>query len=251
MPVRGFGAKKVVFSGMRTPASAAARIWSTVTGRSSTAASTVPLYDVRGDRRRVVAIAELGVLEHRHNAGVEARRVDRPNCLRHLGEARRELGARHQQGQPLAVDETERTFLLHGAFEGDDPLAVVGTGRTCVEPAGETLPEVDVGDAGDHPVDRLHPELLGRKLHDERHDRAGAGIFSDRGGSLRCIRRCGLEAMVAVGEHQRCVRDRGGDRVEARGGIDPEQLVQHAVAVARHRRRLVSDREQIGQALAE
>ena len=30
MPVRGLGAKNVVFSGMRTPAAAAARIWSTV-----------------------------------------------------------------------------------------------------------------------------------------------------------------------------------------------------------------------------
>ena len=42
MPVRGFGAKNVVFSGMRRSAAAAARMVSTVTGRSSTAASASP-----------------------------------------------------------------------------------------------------------------------------------------------------------------------------------------------------------------
>ena len=41
-PVRGFGAKNVVFCGMRTRASAAARIWATVTGGSRIAASTSP-----------------------------------------------------------------------------------------------------------------------------------------------------------------------------------------------------------------
>ena len=42
IPVRGFGAKNVVFSGMRRSAAAAARIVSTVTGRRSTAASALP-----------------------------------------------------------------------------------------------------------------------------------------------------------------------------------------------------------------
>jgi hypothetical protein len=40
--VRGFGEKNVVFSGMRTPANAAARVWATVTGRNKTAASAAP-----------------------------------------------------------------------------------------------------------------------------------------------------------------------------------------------------------------
>ena len=53
MPVRGFGAKNVVFCGMRSPAAAAARISSTVTGRRSTAASALPFADLR--RRRVAA----------------------------------------------------------------------------------------------------------------------------------------------------------------------------------------------------
>ena len=41
-PVRGFGEKNVVFSGMRTPAKAAARICATVTGRNKTAVSASP-----------------------------------------------------------------------------------------------------------------------------------------------------------------------------------------------------------------
>ena len=54
MPVRGLGAKNVVFSGMRTPATAAARMVATLTGRSRTAASAVPFVDLarRRSRRR-------------------------------------------------------------------------------------------------------------------------------------------------------------------------------------------------------
>jgi len=42
MPVRGLGQKKVVFGGIRTPPWLIAAIWSTVAGRSRTAADAVP-----------------------------------------------------------------------------------------------------------------------------------------------------------------------------------------------------------------
>ena len=42
MPVAGFGAKNVVFGGMRSPPWAMAWIWATVAGRMSTAAWARP-----------------------------------------------------------------------------------------------------------------------------------------------------------------------------------------------------------------
>ena len=59
------------------------------------------------------------------------------------------------------------------------------------------------------PVDGADAELLGCELHDEGHDRSRPGVV---GAPLVAVGARGLEAVVAVGQHEARTRDRRLDR---------------------------------------
>ena len=138
MPVRGFGAKNVVFSGMRRPAAAAARIVSTVTGRSRTAASASPLSTSAATVARVVAVGERRRRraggEH---AGVEARRVDvaqlarAARAMRGLELGGRERAARARRGRRGRARRSSRMAprARRRPRARSAPAACTGTGR--------------------------------------------------------------------------------------------------------------------------
>ena len=75
-----------------------------------------------------------------------------------------------------------------------------------------------------------------------------ARVFDVVGVAFRRVGRCGLEAVVTVGEHERGARDRARDGVDAIRGLEPEQLVDHAVVVTRGGQRLGVGAEQTRQA---
>ena len=128
MPVRGFGAKNVVFSGMRTPAAAAARIVSTSTGRRSTAACGLTLLDRRRHGRGIVAVAEGDAGHRREHAGFEPCRVDAAQRRGQLGDEVVERRRRHEQRQAVGVDEAERALAPHRGLERGDARRLVGAG---------------------------------------------------------------------------------------------------------------------------
>ena len=123
IPVRGFGAKNVVFCGIRTPASAAARIWSTVTARSRIAGVDRALVDVRRGRRRVVAIGHLGVTQTR---GARRRRsVRRRRRESTSGRSFRRSpssGRGTRSARPSVSTRPERAGARHVVFERGAPL---------------------------------------------------------------------------------------------------------------------------------
>ena len=177
IPVRGLGAKNVVFSGMRRPAAAAARIVSTVTGRSSTAASALPFATCAATRDRVVAVGERDA-RHAPAATPTSKRAE---STRAAPPARRACGHRAGGGgtrsaRPVAVDETQAAFGVHGRFQRGHPLGNVGARVAHLERGVQPGAQVDPGDAGEQPVDGAHVQLLGGQLDDQRHDRVGARV---------------------------------------------------------------------------
>ncbi len=112
--------------------------------------------------------------------------------------------------------------------------AIGRSGRRQIDEAAECAGEVEaVGEAGQHPVDGAHGELITGQLHDQGHDEVEGrrGVPGVRP-SFASVGQCRLEAVMAVGDHQRSRRHRGregpGDR---RIGNRP-QLVHHAVVIA-------------------
>ena len=123
MPVRGLGAKNVVFCGMRRSAAAAARICSTRDRAQQDRGVGVALLDQRGDGLRVVAVGERHAGHRGQHAGVEPRpsrrRAARPGAR---SSAQLELGGGHEQREPVAVDEAEAAAVAHRDLERGDAL---------------------------------------------------------------------------------------------------------------------------------
>ena len=140
MPVRGFGAKNVVFCGIRTPASAAARIWSTVTGAQQDRGVGGALVDVRRGRRGVVAVGHVGVTRARGARRRRSGRRRRRGSTRGARvEAAAELGARHEQREAVGVDEAERAVRGHRRARARPRFGHVGAGGPDVEARGEAV----------------------------------------------------------------------------------------------------------------
>ena len=200
MPVRGFGAKNVVFSGMRTPAAAAARIVSTSTGRRSTAGLGLTLLDRRRHGGGVVAVPEGDPGHRREHAGFEPRRVDaaqRRGSARRRGRrarpsARATPGRRRRRGRarPRAASPPRAR---------PRPPPRWGRRRVPRRPGASASRSRTEPRSCKQPVDGAHAELLGCELHDQGHDRSRPGVV---GAPLVAVGARGLEAVMAVGQHE-------------------------------------------------
>ena len=91
--------------------------------------------------------------------------------------------------------------------------------------------EVDGADAAQQAVDGPHAEPPGGELHDQRHDRVGAGIVDALGPALGAVVVGGLEPVVTVGQHDAGAGDRVADGGEVVGIGDAPQGVVEAVLV--------------------
>ena len=204
MPVRGFGLKNVVFCGMRARSTAAARVWATVTGEQRIAALALPLstaaavaaaswrycHDAPGSRGTT-------------RASTSAASVAATAGCSPASAAGAHLRAGDREREAASVDEAEPALRAHAVGERVD---VLGRDRSRVgdrERVGERGPEVDARGQVDEAVDRLDPQLVVDELHDEAHDRRRAGIVDPLRAALGAVVQRGLEAVMAVGQHER------------------------------------------------
>ena len=174
--MRGFGAKNVVFCGMRTRASAAARIWGTVTGGSRIAASTSPRGDHRRNRGGVVAVRDVVGRERVARHGLEPRGRDVDEHRLELGAGGVERrGVGHEPGHALGVHQAHAAPGAEPLDEGRDRLGGVRRGVEDAAVRADVESEPGGGsDAVEQAVDRLDPELVLGELHDEAQDRVVA-----------------------------------------------------------------------------
>ena len=194
MPVRGLGAKNVVFSGMRRSAAAAARIVSTVDRAQQHRGVGVALRrPAAATVARVVAVGE----RHARRPRAARRRRSAPSRRRAARRGARRGAASssargHEQREPVAVDEPERRRRRASRLERGDAVGHVGAGVAHDERAAERgRAGRRRADAAEQPVDGAHAELVGGELDDQRHDRVGAGVVDARGAALargRCTR---------------------------------------------------------------
>src|SRR5260221_12716615 len=99
-------------------------------------------------------------------------------------------------------------------------------------------------------VDRFDAELIVGQLDDDRYDRLGARIGLAAAAPLVAIGERRLEAVVAVGEHERIRTYCVADRLLGCGVVDRVQRVARAVftgALADERRRVDGPGEALGQ----
>ena len=229
--------------------SAAARIWSTVTPRSSTAASASPVDDRRRDRGRIAAVGEGRAVERGPDGRVEPRGVDVAQRLGgRLRGASASAGPRREERDTVGVDEAE-------AVVGAPSRRRAGRHRRA-SPARRARTDAQrpraaaAGPRGaprTQPVERAHVELVVVELDDEAHDRVGAR-------ARRCsvaVGARGLEAVVAVGEDDGCGRRRalGSPRSASGRRCGRARGARRPSSTARRERRAVGD--ELAQAAGE
>ena len=221
-PCGASGVKNVVFCGMRRSAAAAAAVVSTLTGRSSTAASASPLATCGGDVCGVVAVGERHARHRGEHAGVERAESTLAQLDRELGRARRSssaVGHRAARGRPRSTRPSPPPSRI-ATSSAATPSGALGpaawtSNASASASRRSTPPEERRREAAGGWRDA---ELVRRELDDERHDRVGAGVVDAGVAPLVAVVARGLEPVVAVGEHDELRADRGGDRRRSRSG---------------------------------
>ncbi len=187
MPVRGLGEKNVVFWGIRTRSTAAARVWATDTGRHRIAALDHAFVDELGDGLCVMAVLPRRSFEARDDQRLDDRGVGvRDGGM--LGGQRGLTNFRpgHRECEPAIVHDAEAVLGVHRRFQRIDAVGGVRARVAQVERIMQG--GSDVGPAGqvDETVNRLDPQLVVDELHDEGHDRVGAMLPAHPPPAARC-----------------------------------------------------------------
>ena len=156
-------------------AAAAARIVSTATGRSSTAASAAPVSHLRGHDVRVVAVREGRARDRGEDTRVEPRRVDLARVGRELGDRRVEAGWGTSSARPLRSTRPSAPSACIADSSAATPFGCVGAqvvhARTCRRARRGGRGRVDRRSA----VDRANAQLVVGQLDHEHHDEPGTG----------------------------------------------------------------------------